>query len=116
MRWFTMRDGTTCRDGLASGMGAWCTHSGAIVTPWIEWCRIRGVPEGVHDELVRLAGAEGVSLNRFVLAELERIARRHLNDAILHRASTRKGPRLSSASVVEAVRADRERADRTSHG
>lgn len=38
--------------------------------------QIRGVPEDVHDALVDAAEAQGLSLTKYVVRELERVARR----------------------------------------
>ena len=57
--------------------------------------QIRDVPAAVHRELARQAQASGVSLNRFMLGECERIARRGRNLEVLQRAADRVGPRLS---------------------
>lgn len=72
--------------------------------------QVRRVPDAVHDALVRQAGDERLSLNQFLLRELERVARRGRNAEVLRRAAGRKGRRLSTADVVEAVREDRDRA------
>lgn len=71
--------------------------------------QVRGVPDSVHHELTRQADDAGMSLNRFMLAELERIARRGHNAEVLHRAASRGGRRASTTAVVAAVRAERER-------
>jgi hypothetical protein len=70
--------------------------------------QVRGVPDTVHDELTRQAHEAGLSLNRFMLAELERIARRGRNAEVLHRAASRRGRRASTTAVVDAVRAERD--------
>lgn len=71
--------------------------------------QIRDVPEEVHRQLSRQAEAAGLSLNRFLLQEVERIVRRGRNTRVLTRAANRRGKRLSSTSIVEAVREDRQR-------
>lgn len=70
--------------------------------------QVRDVPDAVHEELVRQAQHLGLSMNRFVLRELERIARRGRNAEVLGRAAGRRGPRLTSEAVVAAVRGDRD--------
>jgi len=70
--------------------------------------QVRDVPDTVHDELSRQAHDAGVSLNRFMLAELERIARRGRNADVLRRAASRRGRRASTGAVVKAVRAERD--------
>jgi hypothetical protein len=70
--------------------------------------QVRDVPDGVHDELARQAHDAGLSLNRFMLGELERIARRGRNAEVLRRAASRRGRRASTSAVVDAVRAERD--------
>jgi 23S rRNA maturation mini-RNase III len=70
--------------------------------------QVRAVPDEVHDELTQQAREAGLSLNRFLLQELERIARRGRNAEVLRRASRRRGRRLGAAPIVRAVREDRE--------
>jgi hypothetical protein len=70
--------------------------------------QVRNVPDRVHDELTQQARDAGLSLNRFMLAELERIARRGRNAEVLRRAAARRGRRASTAAVVDAVRAERD--------
>jgi hypothetical protein len=71
--------------------------------------QVRNVPEETYAELRRQADEAGLSLNRFLLGELERIARRGRNAEVLRRASRRRGRRISSSSIVETLRAERER-------
>jgi 23S rRNA maturation mini-RNase III len=70
--------------------------------------QVRDVPESVHAELARQAAAAGMSLNRFMLAEFERIARRGRNAEVFRAAAARQGGRVSSEEIVEALRAGRE--------
>jgi hypothetical protein len=56
-------------------MGAVCTHrrdDGAVV----KVMHIRDVPDDVHGALVEAAKAQGLSLTRYMLRELELLARR----------------------------------------
>ncbi|MEX1006256.1 MAG: toxin-antitoxin system HicB family antitoxin [Acidimicrobiia bacterium] len=73
--------------------------------------QIRDVPAAVHRELARQAEASGLSLNRFMLGECERIARRGRNVEVLRRAALRAGPRLSAEQIVATIRADRDRGE-----
>jgi antitoxin FitA len=59
--------------------------------PMTRIVQIRDVPEDVHAELSRQAADAGLSLNRFVLAEFERIARRGHNAEVLRGARVRHG-------------------------
>jgi antitoxin FitA len=70
--------------------------------------QIRDVPDAVHAELTRQAEEAGLSLNRFVLGEFERIARRGRNEEILRRGASRPGRRPTSEQIVDAVRAIRD--------
>jgi hypothetical protein len=70
--------------------------------------QVRGVPEPLHSELSRQAEEEGLSLNRYLLREFERMARRSRNAEILHRAAGRPGRRAASEQIVQSVRDDRE--------
>ena len=74
-----------------------------------EVIQVRNVPEDVHADLKRQAQEAGLSLNRFLLGEFERIARRGQNAELLTRAARRKGRRVPSSRIVEEVRADRQR-------
>lgn len=69
----------------------------------------RDVPEEVYAELVRQAGSRGMSLNRFVLAEFERIARRGRNAEIFARARARGEDWPSGSEIVSVIRAERDR-------
>lgn len=71
--------------------------------------QVRDVPDAVHEELSKQAEAAGLSLNRFVLQEFERIAARRRNAEILRRAAARPGHRLSTSEIVAAIREDRDR-------
>jgi 23S rRNA maturation mini-RNase III len=71
--------------------------------------QVRDVPEEVHETLSRQAEGAGMSLNRFLLAEFESIARRSRNAEVLSRARERAGPRLATDDIVADVRAERDR-------
>jgi|RhiMethySRZTD1v2_1073278.scaffolds.fasta_scaffold98026_3 hypothetical protein len=70
--------------------------------------QVRDVPEQVHAELARQAAEAGMSLNRFMLAEFERIARRGRNAEVFRAAAARPGGRVTGEEIVEALRAGRE--------
>jgi antitoxin FitA len=69
--------------------------------------QVRDVPDDVHAQLVAQAKRSGTSLNRYLLRELEKIARRSHNAEILRRARARPGKRLSTESIVAEIRAMR---------
>ena len=71
--------------------------------------QIRDVPDEVHDALVEAAEAEGLSLTRYVLRELEHLAKRaqlvQNNAAVIHRTQSRvqgKPDRDTILSVLAA--------------
>jgi hypothetical protein len=70
--------------------------------------QVRDVPEDLHAELTRQAENAGQSLNKFLLEELRRIARRGRNAEVLSRAAARPGPRLTREQIVEALREVRD--------
>ncbi len=70
--------------------------------------QIRDVPDDVHRTLRTRAAAAGLSLSDYVLGEIERVAARPALADVLARAGGRGGG-VARASILEAVRADRER-------
>lgn len=84
-------------------MHALCMYYGCMT----KTVQVRTVPVEVHDELVRQAAGSGLSLNRFLLGEFDRIARRGRNAEVFARAAGRRGRRISAVRAVEAIRADR---------
>jgi hypothetical protein len=70
--------------------------------------QVRDVPDEVHAELTAQADRAGLSLNRFVLGEFERIAGRSRNAAIFAEAAARPGRRPTTAQIVVAVREGRD--------
>lgn len=69
----------------------------------------RDVPDEVYVELVRQAADRGLSLNRFVIGEFERIARRGRNAAIFAQARARPGDWPSTEEIVAVIRKERDR-------
>lgn len=70
--------------------------------------QIKDVPEDVHAELRRRAGASGKSLQEYLLGWLVQETSTPSLDEILDRAGARSGGRVSFSSAVEAVRDDRD--------
>ncbi|HEY2215222.1 MAG TPA: toxin-antitoxin system HicB family antitoxin [Acidimicrobiales bacterium] len=73
--------------------------------------QIRDVPDDVHDALSEAAAAEGLSLNRFVLRELDQAARRravvaHNKHALLLGQRRVKGS-VPRAAVLDALHSER---------
>lgn len=72
---------------------------------------IRGVPEGVRDELASRAALKRQSMQEFLRGELERIAARPPREAWLQAVRERKaaaGSRVGTPSILRARDADRE--------
>ena len=73
--------------------------------------QIRDVPDEVHDTLARAAEAEGLSLTRFMLREMEQLARRsrarHHNVALIRETQAKVRGRVDRSSILAALREDR---------
>lgn len=71
---------------------------------------IRDVPDEVRDELAARAAAGGRSLQEFLRAHLTDLASRPSPEDVLARARRRvstTGSRVDSATILEALRAER---------
>lgn len=71
---------------------------------------VRNVPTEVRDELAARAARSGRSLQEYLLAELERLARRPTAEEWLARVRTRKtatGSRLTARTILAERDADR---------
>jgi uncharacterized protein (DUF1778 family) len=70
--------------------------------------QVRHVPADVHDALRAAAGAEGVSLTRFLLRELEQVAARadvvRDNAAVVRATQARVRGRVEREAILAAVR------------
>jgi hypothetical protein len=69
--------------------------------------QIRDVPDDIHEALRRQAELEGKSLNKYLLEELRRLARRNRNAEILRRPLT-PGKRPTGEEIVAGIRAVRD--------
>ena len=73
--------------------------------------QIRDVPDDVHEALQAAARARGQSLTKFVLAELEQLARRsrsvQRNAEVIARAQAGVGGTVSREEILAAVRESR---------
>lgn len=73
--------------------------------------QIRDVPDGVHQALAEAAAAEKLSLNRFLLRELQDVARRaevvQRNARIITETRARVGHQASRQSIRAALEAGR---------
>ncbi|MCO5330985.1 MAG: hypothetical protein M9961_12990 [Ilumatobacteraceae bacterium] len=69
--------------------------------------QIRDVPDDVHDLLADAAESQGLSLTRYMLRELEHIARRtqavHANAAVIRDTQARVRGRVDRATVLAAL-------------
>lgn len=74
--------------------------------------QIRGVPDDVHAALVAAAEAEKLSLTRFALRELTRVARRHRvaeeNAAVIADTRARVRGRVSRHEILAALQEGRD--------
>lgn len=74
--------------------------------------QIRDVPDDVHEALAKAAEAEKLSLNRYVLRELEHLARRaevvELNARVITETRGRVRRRVARESILGALREGRE--------
>jgi len=62
---------------------------------------VRDLPEDVHGRLVDRAKAEGRSLQRYLVAELTRLAHRMTLEEFVARVETNEGGRVGLAQAVE---------------
>ena len=68
---------------------------------------VRDVPEDVHAALVRRAGAEGQSLQQFLLTEFTRLSTTSSMDEVLARISRRRSGRVGFDAAVDDLDQDR---------
>ncbi len=73
--------------------------------------QIRDVSDDVHDALVAQAEVRGLSLTKFLLGELEHLARRpeaaaH-NERVIREVQKKIKSKVTNEDVVEAIRAGR---------
>lgn len=74
--------------------------------------QIRDVPDQVHEALSRAAEAEKLSLNRYVLRELEHLARRaevvERNSRVLTETRARVAEKVARERILAALHEGRE--------
>lgn len=74
--------------------------------------QIRDVPDDVHEALAKAAEAEKLSLNRYVLRELEHLARRaevvELNARVIAETRALVRRRVSRENILAALQEGRE--------
>jgi HicB family len=74
--------------------------------------QIRDVPDDVHEALAKAAEAERLSLNRYVLRELEHLARRaqvvDLNARVITETRARVRNKVARETILAALQEGRE--------
>ena len=74
--------------------------------------QIRDVPDDVHEVLAKAAEAEKLSLNRYVLRELEHLAHRaeavELNARVITETRARIPNKVARSNILAAVQAGRD--------
>jgi uncharacterized protein (DUF1778 family) len=74
--------------------------------------QIRDVPDDVHEALAKAAEAEKLSLNRYVLRELEHLARRaevvELNARVIAETRALVGRKVARENILAALQEGRE--------
>ena len=69
--------------------------------------QIRDVPDDVHDALVDAAEAQGLSLTRYMLRELEFLAKRaqvvHANAAVIRETQAKVRGRVDRDTILAAL-------------
>lgn len=74
--------------------------------------QIRDVPDDVHEALAKAAEAERLSLNRYVLRELEHLARRaevvELNARVITETRARVRRKVAHENILAALQEGRE--------
>lgn len=88
-------------------MGAMCTHRHANVVAMSRVIQIRDVPDDVHDALVDAAEAQGLSLTRYMLRELEHLAKRaqavHANAVVIRQTQAKVRGRVDRDTILTAL-------------
>src|SRR5664280_312673 len=100
----------TILDDPTGKMGATCTHQRYVVAmPRV--IQIRDVPDDVHDALRDAAEARGLSLTKYMLGELERLAKQaqvvHDNAAIVRQTQAQVGGGADRGTILAALREGR---------
>ena len=93
-------------DRLVPSMGATCTHRW-YVCGMAKVLHIRDVPDDVHDALVEAAEAQGLSLTRYMLHELEHLAKRRQvvqdNAAVIRRTQAKVQGRPDRDTILSVL-------------
>lgn len=79
----------------------------AIIAVVSRVIQIRDVPDDVHEALVNAAEAHGLSLTRYMLRELEHLARRsevvHANAAVIRQTQAAVRGHVDRATILAAL-------------
>lgn len=82
-------------------------HPPSTVSSMSRVIQVRDVPEDVHAALVDAAEAQGLSLTRFLLRELEHVAGRaqavRANAAVVRETQARVGGRVDRDTILTAL-------------
>jgi uncharacterized protein (DUF1778 family) len=82
-------------------------HPSAIVATVSRVIQIRDVPEDVHDALAEAAQAQGLSLTRYMLRELEHLAHRaqtvHHNAAVIRQTQAKVQGNVDRNTILAAL-------------
>ncbi|MCY4272554.1 MAG: hypothetical protein OXF00_07920 [bacterium] len=68
---------------------------------------VRNLPDEAHELLRQRAAREGKSLQQFLIAELQRLARRTSVQEVLERAQQQSGGRIGLAEAAEYLAEER---------
>ena len=87
-------------------MGADCTHASYGLS-MSKVMQIRDIPDEVHHALAEAAEAEGLSLTRYMLRELEHLAKRALivqnNEAVIRRTQSRVSGNPDRGTILSVL-------------
>ena len=88
-------------------MGAMCTHRDGTVLVVSRVIQIRDVPDDVHDALTDAAAAQGLSLTRYMVRELEHLAKRaqivHANAAVIRQTQAKVRGHVDRDTILTAL-------------
>lgn len=81
-----------------------CTYTACMA----KVVQVRDVPDGVHRTLRLRAAAEGLSLSEYLRREISALAERPTRQEFLASAAAGARSRVTTRSIVAALRADRD--------
>lgn len=87
-------------------MGALCTHL-SYAWSMSKVIQVRGVPDEVHEILRNAADAQGLSLSKYMVRELDNLARRveavERNAAVIRRTQAKVGAPVDREQILAAI-------------